>query len=75
MEYNDHHQDINNPFGFILSVCLLSISFVMKLIEINLTDIDKCVVYIIHFLQVVAVVTSIIVGVQTFRKNNRNKTI
>jgi hypothetical protein len=75
MDYNDHHQDINNPFGFILSVCLLSISFVMKLIEINLTDIDKCVVYIIHFLQVVAVVTSIIVGVQTFRKNNRNKTI
>lgn len=75
MEYNDHHQDINNPFGFILSVCLLSASFMMKLIEIKLTDIDKCVVYIIHFLQVVAVVTSIVVGVQTFRKNNRNKPI
>lgn len=75
MDYNDHHQDINNPFGFIVSVCLLSLSFVMKLIEINLADIDKCVVYIIHFLQVVAVITSIIVGVQTFRKNNRNKPI
>ena len=75
MDYNDHHQDINNPFGFIVTLCFLSISIMIKMIEINLPEIDTYLIIIVHISQLVAALLAIVVGYITFKRNNRNKPI
>lgn len=69
MEVNHHD---NSPVGFVLTLCFLSISLMIKMLEINLPKVDEYLIVIVHLSQLVAAIVAITVGYFTF-KNLRNK--